>query len=168
MRAQLYWIDAPAGRRLAILARPRGGDWLMDEVCSWRDQGIDVVVSLLTVPEIDELGLADEASACATAGLDLVAVPVDDRGVPDSHEAFADAVTGLSDLMAGGKTVGIHCRAGIGRSAMLAAALLIAAGDSPAEAFERVRMARGVAVPDTPEQRSWIESFAQSHPVRAV
>jgi protein-tyrosine phosphatase len=168
MTTETYWIDIEARGGLAILPRPRGGDWLADEVGSWRDQGIDIVVSLLTTPEIDELGLADEANACAAAGLELVAVPVIDRGVPDSHEAFADAVTRLSDLMAGGKTVGIHCRAGIGRSAMLAAALLIAAGDSPPEAFERVRAARGVAVPDTPEQRSWIESFAQSHPVRAV
>ena len=52
MLAQLYWIDAPTGRRLAILARPRGGDWLEDEVRSWRGQGIDVVVSLLTPAEI--------------------------------------------------------------------------------------------------------------------
>jgi protein-tyrosine phosphatase len=168
MTTKTYWIDIETRGGLAILPRPRGGDWPVDEVRSWRDQGIDVVVSLLTTPEIDELGLADEANACAAAGLELIAVPVEDRGVPDSHEAFADAVTRLGDLMAGGKTVGVHCRAGIGRSAMLAAALLIAAGDSPAEAFERVRTARGVAVPDTPEQRAWIESFAQSHPVRAI
>ena len=42
MKAQLYWIDTPAARRFAILSRPRGGDWLDDEVRSWREQGIEL------------------------------------------------------------------------------------------------------------------------------
>ncbi|HEY1376959.1 MAG TPA: dual specificity protein phosphatase family protein [Gemmataceae bacterium] len=168
MKAQLYWIDTPSGRRLAILARPRSGDWLADEIRSWRDQGLNVAVSLLTPEEVGEFDLADEAAACAAVGIDFVAVPVPDRGVPASREAFADAVSRLVGAASSRRAVGIHCRAGIGRSAMLAAALLVAAGVSPAEAFERVRAARGVPVPDTPEQRSWIEAFARSYPAKAV
>jgi protein-tyrosine phosphatase len=167
MRAQLYWIDSRPGHRLAILARPRGSDWLADEARSWREQGVDVVVSLLTPEEIDELNLADEAAACAAAGMEMIAVPVPDRGVAESREAFAGAVVRLSGLAAAGKVIGIHCRAGIGRSAVLAASLQIAAGISPAEAFDRVSAARGSPVPDTPEQRAWVERFAESFRVKA-
>src|SRR5690349_14593755 len=99
MRAQLYWIEGPPGRRAAILARPRGGDWLEDEVCSWKDQGVDVVVSLLTSPEVEEFGLAGEAAACAAAGIEYVSVPVPDRGVPPSREVFGEVVSRLSDLL---------------------------------------------------------------------
>jgi len=37
--------------RLGIAARPRGGDWLIDELRSWRKAGVHVVVSLLTPDE---------------------------------------------------------------------------------------------------------------------
>ena len=33
--------------RLAIMARPRAGDWLEDEISGWRAQGVEIVVSLL-------------------------------------------------------------------------------------------------------------------------
>jgi protein-tyrosine phosphatase len=168
MRAQLFWIETTGDGKLAILARPRGGDWLRDEVRSWREQGIDVVASLLDEMEIDELGLTDESTACAAAGIEFTSVPVPDRGVPESAEAFGEVVSRLSDVTASGKSVGVHCRAGVGRSAMLAASMLVAAGASPDEAFERVRVARGSPVPDTPEQRAWVEQFARRFPVKAV
>ena len=168
MRAQLFWIGGPPGMRLAILARPRGGDWLTDESRSWREQGVDVVVSLLTFRrDRRSSDLAEEAGACTAAGTELIAVPVPDRGVPESRADFADAVAKLSEVSSAGKTIGIHCRAGIGRSAMLAASLLITAGFSPGDAFERIRAARGSPVPDTPEQRAWVERFAENYPVKA-
>jgi hypothetical protein len=45
---------------LAIMPRPRAGDWLEDEVSSWQRAGVRTVVSLLEVQEIAELGLGDE------------------------------------------------------------------------------------------------------------
>jgi hypothetical protein len=32
MRAQLYWIEGPWAGHFAIVPRPRGGDWLEDEI----------------------------------------------------------------------------------------------------------------------------------------
>src|SRR5262249_61758505 len=47
VRAELYPIaDCPTGR-LAIMPRPRAGDWLDDEAASWRRHGLGLVVSLL-------------------------------------------------------------------------------------------------------------------------
>jgi protein-tyrosine phosphatase len=168
MTAALHWVDQSPGRRLAILARPRGGDWLGDEINSWREQGIQVVVSMLVRSEVDELGLAEEANLAAAAGMEFILLPVPDRGVPPTSKEFAAIVARLSGWMGRGKAVGIHCRAGIGRSAMLAAALLISDGLSPAEAFDRVKTARGCPVPDTPEQRRWVEQFAENLATKAV
>ena len=36
MHTELYWIPGPWLGRLAIMPRPRGGDWLEDEIRSWR------------------------------------------------------------------------------------------------------------------------------------
>lgn len=53
----MYPIPGPWTGQLAILARPRGGDWLEDEIRGWRSSGIEMVVSLLELEEQDELGL---------------------------------------------------------------------------------------------------------------
>ena len=50
----------------------------------------------------------------------------------------------------------IHCRQGIGRSSLLAAAVLEAS--SLDEAWRRIAEARGRSVPDTPEQRAWLQA----------
>jgi len=38
--ASPFWIPTETSGRLAILARPRGGDWLPDEVAVWKRAGI--------------------------------------------------------------------------------------------------------------------------------
>ena len=43
-----YQIEGPWRGQLAIVPRPRGEDWLRDEARAWKDEGFDVVVSLLT------------------------------------------------------------------------------------------------------------------------
>jgi hypothetical protein len=48
----LYWVDGPWPGKLALAARPRGGDWLGDEVVSWKRNGVDAVLSLLTPEEV--------------------------------------------------------------------------------------------------------------------
>ena len=56
MGADLYPIPGPWRGRLAIVPRPRGGDWLEDQVRGWRALGIGVVVSLLVSQEEDDFG----------------------------------------------------------------------------------------------------------------
>ena len=43
MNPDLFWIPGPWRGRLAVATRPRGGDWLEDEVNGWRRAGLDVV-----------------------------------------------------------------------------------------------------------------------------
>ena len=161
MTTDLYRIEGPWQGRLALLARPRGGDWLEDEVRAWRRAGVDVIVSLLTSEEIAELGLAQEAALCQANGMQFLSFPIVDRGVPSSRTATVDFVKKLDSLLAQGKSVAVHCRQGIGRSALVAACLLVLSGVSPEVAFRRVSMARGCSVPETSEQRSWVMEFAR-------
>ena len=51
MKAELSIVDGPWPGRLAIVPRPRGGDWLEDEVRAWREAGVDIVVSALEADE---------------------------------------------------------------------------------------------------------------------
>jgi protein-tyrosine phosphatase len=162
MRTELYWIEGTRRGRLAIMPRPRGGDWLEDEIQSWRRSGVDVVVSLLTREEQTELNLPDEESLCRANGIAFVSFPIVDRSVPSSTEAFSEQVSKLAEQLANGKNVAVHCRQGIGRAALVAICVLILSGLEPAAAIERVGTARGCSVPETLEQRRWITNFAKS------
>jgi hypothetical protein len=89
------WIEGPWPGWLAILPRPRGGDWLEDDIRSWQQAGLDLIVSLLTSDEIAELGLAEEARLCQASGLQFLSFPIVDRNVPSSRAATLDFVKRL-------------------------------------------------------------------------
>lgn len=50
---------------------------------------------------------------------------------------------------------------GIGRSALVSAAVLVSQGLSVETAFEAVGRARGVQVPDTDEQKTYVADISQ-------
>ncbi|MGA5817555.1 tyrosine protein phosphatase [Kitasatospora sp. NPDC094028] len=154
MRPALFTIDLPGPGRVSTMARPRGRDWLEDEMAALSGHGVDILVCALTDPELDELGLTGEPQAAAAAGLRFVAIPIPDRTVPD-RAAILPTLHGLAEQLRSGAHIVTHCRAGIGRSSLLAAALLILNGADPDTAWARIERARGLAVPDTAEQRQW-------------
>jgi protein-tyrosine phosphatase len=168
MTARLFWIDAPVTGALAIAARPRAGDWLEDEIAAWRRDGVGAVVSLLDAEEIAELGLQEEHARCEAAGLAFLSFPIPDRAPPDSLAKTQALVEDIERRLASGEGVAIHCRAGIGRSATIAACVLIALGLSPHDAFTRIAAARGVEVPDTQKQREFAALFAAARERPAV
>jgi protein-tyrosine phosphatase len=161
-----YWIEGPWKGGLVILPRPRGGDWLEHEVSRWRVSGIDVVVSLLTPDEAAEFGLEAEKALCDAYGIEFVSFPIEDRGVPSSELAATALVRRLDQSLGRGQKTGLHCRQGIGRSALVAASLLVASGVEPKQAFDRVAAARGSSVPDTLEQERWVTEHAASFAVQ--
>ena len=162
MRAEVYWVPGPWPGHLGIVPRPRGRDWLADEVRSWREAGISMVASLLTPDEVSELGLEEEALLCQEEGLEFRALPIPDRGLPPSRAGITSLVSNLEKALESGHDVAVHCRQGVGRSALVAASVLVAAGETPDQAFRKVEKARGVPVPDTGAQRHWVEEFAET------
>jgi hypothetical protein len=47
--------------RLAVAPRPRGGDWLDDEMLDWKKAGVNVIVFLLADDEVREFALEKES-----------------------------------------------------------------------------------------------------------
>jgi hypothetical protein len=160
MKTPVYWIGGPWPGKLAIVPRPRGGDWLEDEVGAGREAGIDVVVSSLTESEVQDFDLLRESELAAAHGLEHLSFPVPDRGLPASFDDMEEIVRKLDGDLLKGRNVAVHCRQGIGRSSLLAACVLVIAGVDPAKAFERIQAARGCPVPDSPGQREWVVKFA--------
>lgn len=157
MTSAIYWIDCRDGLKLGIMARPRAGDWLEDEIDNWRREGVELVVSLLEPAEVSELGLDDEPRLCRERGIEFISFPIPDRGVPGNQTA---AVRVAGSFRTAGKVVAIHCRAGIGRSSLLAATALVLGGMEAEPAFALIEQARGLRVPDTEAQRAWVASLS--------
>lgn len=159
MKATVYWIAGAWPGRLGIVPRPRGGDWLDEEVGTWRAAGIDVVVSALTPEEIREFSLDREQQECRAQGIEFLPLPIEDRQVPADLPATKKLIDALEARLNAGKNAVIHCRQGIGRSSLLAASVFIARGIPAEEALQSIGKARGCTVPETPEQREWIKRF---------
>jgi hypothetical protein len=113
MRPDIFWVEGPWRARLPELPRPRGADWLADEIKAWHRAGIQVIVSALTKEEETELELTREADLCKSHRIEYLAFPVADRGVPASVRATTELVRQLEKKLGEGENVAIHCRQGL-------------------------------------------------------
>ena len=161
MIAEVFWTNEKYPGRLALVPRPRGGEWLEDEAAAWAAAGINVIVSMLEDEEVQAFNLEREAEFCAANGIEFVAFPVTDRSVPDLSQSFWQSTEKLKASLLSGKNIGIHCRQSIGRAPLLAAVLMTLFGTEAGEAFRQLSIARGVEVPETAEQRAWLEKFVE-------
>jgi protein-tyrosine phosphatase len=132
----------------------------MAELVSMKNRGVTDIVSLLTPSEETELQLQSEAKFCSDLLLKFHRYPIPDRGLPKQPE-FDQFITDLLVCLTQGGYVAIHCKAGIGRSAVVAAALLCRFGIPANDAIEMVSHARGFDVPDTDEQLDFIRRLGR-------
>lgn len=86
-------------------------------------------------------------------------VPVPDLHAPAVEEARALVDDLLAHLVAG-RTVLVHCGAGIGRAGTIAAAALMAAGASLADALAEVARSRPLAGPEAGPQQALLDQLA--------
>lgn len=154
---RLYWLDQFPSGRLGMMARPRGNDWLEDEIKKLHLLEVKVVVSLLEKQEEKELEIELEKDICVKYGIEFISFPVPDRGVPNSDSDFVALVDQIEEQLDTEKKVVVHCRMGIGRTSVLVAGLLIRKGVSSENVFTIISEGRQLEVPDTENQINWIK-----------
>jgi protein-tyrosine phosphatase len=153
----IYTVARELPGTLSTMAAPQGDlDVVLKQLRAW---GVDSLVSLLPPEQVAMLELGDEPAAAYRAGLAFRSLPVPDFGVPH-HAEFIGPLRELSDELTAGRHVAVHCWGGVGRSSLVAAALLVLRGSTPEAAWHRVAYARGVPVPETDEQRDWVDELA--------
>ncbi|MFZ3002618.1 MAG: protein-tyrosine phosphatase family protein [Undibacterium umbellatum] len=157
MRPDIYKVTQIGQGFLAVMAKPVAGEWIEDEFRGIAQFGIDRLVSLLEAHEIRELGLQTAPDLCGANQIDFVHFPIKDRGLPSSFSSTQKLVTQLYDDILKGENTVVHCRAGIGRTGLLASAILIRHGMDAVVALATVSKARGITVPDTDEQIDWLK-----------
>lgn len=160
MFSKIYWLPTPnlPQKMLGIMPRPRGNDWLQDEIRSLKFRQVDIVVSLLEFGEIYELELEEEGRICSEKDIHFINFPIEDIHVPKDEKQYFELIKKLVECLKNNNKIVIHCRMGIGRSSVVAAGILIKLGTPIANVFDCMSKARGLAVPDTEEQKQWILS----------
>lgn len=143
---------------LCIMPKPDGYN-LEEAIAHFRLLGINRVVSLLENHEIKRFGLEQEGALCDRHGIHFTHFPITDSQLPQDLKTFQLLVKGLHTELTQGSNVTIHCRAGIGRTGILAACILRRDGCEPEAAIQMLSHARGFPMPETERQYAFILDF---------
>lgn len=162
LRTEIYWVHDFQPGRLAIMPCPCGGERLEDELRFLANLDVQILASLLTDEDALAYELGLEEKLCAKVGIEYLSFPIDDHDVPDSTANAAAFIENLAAHLARGRNIAVHCLAGIGRSGLICACLLVTAGFSPKQAFAKLSAARRLAAPETDEQKKWVIDFAET------
>jgi protein-tyrosine phosphatase len=156
MSPKVYYVEKIGLGFLAIMAKPMSGEWIEDEFSGLADLQVLQVLSLLESSEQNKLGLKDEKILCEKNNIKFISYPIKDRGLPPSVQEFAQLTKVIYKQIIEGTNTVIHCRAGIGRTGIVAAGVLLHTELEATEAFQRISRARGIQVPDTEQQFDWV------------
>ena len=135
------------------------GRRLDEDLALLRKLGAEAMLTLLPGGELTLLQLGRDAleQACSTHGLDWRQAAIDDMDVPD--RAFVEGWSAIGKWverhLARGAAVSIHCRAGLGRTGMVAARFLVEQGVAADEAIAAIRSVRPGSI-ETAAQEAWI------------
>ncbi len=156
MQAEMYKIGSIGNGFLAIMALPSLQPEDPASILNISRLEIRLVVSLLEPGEARGLGLDAEREQAKAYAMEYLPFPIPDMGVPSSVEKFTLITRQLFQQISSGVNTLVHCHAGIGRSGLMAAGILLHCDLDPEQAFAHVSKMRGIKVPETNEQRDWL------------
>lgn len=130
-----------------------GGSFLPTQVEALaRDHGVSVVVDLRGEESDDEILLAKH-------GIELLHLPTIDFE-PIHPRLLERGVAFVTERLAGGKRVLVHCAQGIGRSALLGLCVLVEHGHAPISALALAKARRSQVSPSRSQYEAWARWLA--------
>lgn len=158
---QVVLAEATQGR-LWLTGLPNTSTRLADFLAAARAFG---VVRVLVLTEHDEMAALAPSYAAATESSSFPFIidrfPIRDFGVPRNSADFLNCAGQIAAALRDGERIVVHCRGGVGRSGMMAQAVLVALGMSSRTAGCRVADAGSHC--ETAEQIDFLrEAFAHA------
>ncbi len=142
--------------RIGLASAPSGQPGALERMEAWNAA---LVVTLVGSDELESLGIARLGEEVRRRHMEWHHWPIRDGEVPDAafEAAWPARSAMLRSLIARGGRVLIHCRAGLGRTGMVGARLLVETGMAASEAIATVRTSRPGAI-ETAAQVRWVEA----------
>ncbi len=131
MSPDIFKVETIGNGALSVMAKPVSGEWIEDDFQGMARWGVNTIVSLLEGNESYEVGLGSERDLAERNGMEFVSYSIPDRGLPSSVNDFAKFTFFLYKECSAGKNLVVHCRAGIGRTGIVVAGILIHYGYQP-------------------------------------
>lgn len=105
---------------------------LVRSVATLKAAGTDAVISLLSNTELGMLGVAALGDEIQRHNMAWYQLPIEDDCAPQApfFDVFELVKDDLQARLDSGETIAIHCRGGTGRTGLMAAILLLEAGES--------------------------------------
>lgn len=132
---------------------------LAREMARLADLRVGALVGLVEDAELDAIAYEDVADAARLAGVASLRLPLADFATPGPEEerAWAGVLELAEGLFRDGRGLALHCMAGLGRSGMMAACVLVHLGLAPAAALARLRAGQPEAI-ETERQLAYLMS----------
>jgi len=149
---------AAQGGRVWLSSMPGRLEPWAEFLAEARGKGLHDVLCLNPLFEIERLSPA-YARAIRDGGLpfEWIHLPMQDFGIAAEAEAYRDTVVRMAERVRGGRSLLLHCAAGIGRTGTTAACLLKHLGTLTPLALRRVREAG--SNPESALQQGLIDRF---------
>ena len=125
-----------------------------------RADGVGLAVVLLTPPEIRVFFDLDLCALYRSEGVQAIHYPVEDSLVPEELGSFDRLVRTVLCRLHTSRVLA-HCNAGLGRTGLVAAGLLVHGGSSASGAIARVRKVRPGAL-ENRIQEGFIAAYARA------
>ena len=129
---------------LALCRMPGAVTPLADDIDRLLNLPVGAVLTLTPLHELGQAGAADLPGLLAQRGVAWHYLPIADFGAPlPAQDADWRALSAqLHARLDRGETIAIHCRAGMGRTGMIALRLMCERGEDPQQALARLRACR--------------------------
>ena len=124
--------------------------------------------------DLTQPGEAERYEEALPFRIEYLRKPIRDHGLPDRREHMREILDCLHDALASGRPAYVHCRAGIGRTAMVVGCLLVERGLSGEEALDELtriwqqtdRSNFRPTIPETEAQTEYVRDWTR--PARPI
>lgn len=161
-KAGVIGMSACPGVRIDAVRRGNTARHLKNDIAGFQEWGATGVITLNEEEELENLGLSDLGVRLVGSGVWWRHLPILDMNVPlpEFEDLWQVESRRICESLAAGERIVIHCLAGLGRTGMMAARLLVDMGMAPERAIIEVRRVRPRAI-QTVEQADYVKQFAR-------
>lgn len=148
--------------QIFIASKPGSSTELEYDISNLTKLGENVVLcSLLTNNEAREFNLEEEQQVCEKHNIEFLHLEILDESIP-GYQEFLELVNLLVKKIRISNIVIIHCKHGIGRSGMIAVAILLNFGYSLDKACNFLSKVRGYKVPQSISQFKLLAYYCEN------